>query len=441
MADRSRKHDVGLVLRQNAESGGKTGVRWLASAVVALAGFVAVGDILQARPVSVEMKTGRVLDGELISENDDEIVLEISGVKLTLNRDDLVEVKDRKTVEAIYRERRAEVEDDDIEGRYDLAYYLFENAEYDLAEQELESLVAIAPDSPHVNRLYRVILELQEDAKSPDKSSEATSTNNTVTPQPEPMPETDDAQETEEVQGEPMIEAPDPATVVRPQPLTKEEISLVRLWELPLSFDDIRAVRPAIKVAMSRKDFEDFIEAYRTDEKMPKDRALDRIRAGSGLEKLILMMDLQARDFYGKANILNDPPSLREYRTIHSSYIYNYFLPRFGQGQIEGLEMVIKGANAEASIYTNFLVLSNYDDADQQMINRSSPSDSLLLQWGLPREKARYPAPNVRGWRPYFTGENDPRYVRYVRWIGSLYESPKYGVTLKPEEPEETPQP
>ena len=66
------------------------------------------------------------------------------------------------------------------------------------------------------------------------------------------------------------------------------------------------------------------------------------------------------------------------------------------------------------------------------MIDRAMPQRSLLLQWGLPRDAAIHPAPEIEGWRPRFTGPDDETFLKYVDWITQLYEPlPNYGVTYQ----------
>ncbi len=68
------------------------------------------------------------------------------------------------------------------------------------------------------------------------------------------------------------------------------------------------------------------------------------------------------------------------------------------------------------------------------MIDRASPEMSLLLQWGLARESARYPAPEIDGWEPMFRSTDDSEFRRYVDWIDSLFEDDlDYGFAGTPE--------
>ena len=85
------------------------------------------------------------------------------------------------------------------------------------------------------------------------------------------------------------------------------------------------------------------------------------------------------------------------------------------------MKLFKKQPRSAAAAYTNFFVLSQLEVDGHELINRSAPEDSLLLQWGLPRKDAKYPAPNIKGWKPYFHGVKDHRYVDALKWIRGLY--------------------
>lgn len=380
----------------------------LAAASAALAAaLVFPASPADARPVTVTMKDGRTIDAELIRENPRRVVLEIvEGVQTSFERDEIASIETRKTMEQVYRERRAELEDDDIDGRYELAYFLFQNRAYDLAETELTSLLEQDPDAERAQRLLRVLEERRKTAPRSD----------------------DDTRETDaddDGEGAGAERAP------QPEPLTDEQISLIRLWEMPAEPADIRELRP--RVTVPREVVNDFIENYRNDESLNLSREnLARFRSAPGFEQLIVFMQVRAREYYDDVLIRDDPPAMREFRrTIHPAYVWSYFIPRFGKGQIPGFHLIYQGSPLDQNtVYTNFLVLDQFTRNGQPAINRSNPEESLLLQWGLPRDVARYPAPDVAGWRPYFAGTDDARFQRYADWIESLFPDPRYGVSV-----------
>lgn len=370
-----------------------------------------VAPALIARPVTLVMKDGRRIDAELVRETSSSVVVEIiEGAQTTFDRDEIEEIETRKSMEEVYRERREKLEDDDIEGRYELAYFLFQNRAYELAETEIRAILKDFPDADRPQRLLRVLEERQKTAS----------------------PEQDDPSDQDAPGDRTQPERPGIDKTPPPETLTMEQISVIRLWELPTGTDAMRELSPRVRIPDAV--IEKFIEQYRDREDFPLgDESLNRLRSAQGYEQLLLMMDMRAREFYDDVIILDDPPAMREFRrSVHPAYVWNYFAPRFGLGQIDDLRLIRRGrATSPENTYTNFLILNNYSRDGKQMINRSNPEDSLLLQWGLPRDEARHPAPDVPGWRPTFSGPEDRVFRQYVEWIRSLYPDPKYGVTIR----------
>ena len=104
-----------------------------------------------------------------------------------------------------------------------------------------------------------------------------------------------------------------------------------------------------------------------------------------------------------------------------------------------GLDLFNARPDDEAEAYTNFFLLSRFTHEGKAMIDRDRPELSLLLQWGLEREAAKFPAPDVEGWRPRFRSPEDGDYRRLVDWIDSLFDNdPGYGITYPPARAERT---
>ena len=69
---------------------------------------------------------------------------------------------------------------------------------------------------------------------------------------------------------------------------------------------------------------------------------------------------------------------------------------------------------------TNFYILTQTKIDGRRMIDRDTPEDSLLLQWGLPKADAKFAAPDSERWQPYFRGTDDDRYKDMLKWIELL---------------------
>jgi hypothetical protein len=117
-------------------------------------------------------------------------------------------------------------------------------------------------------------------------------------------------------------------------------------------------------------------------------------------------------------------------------------------------------ADNEAATYTNFYYLTeSWTEADStraespfqqtrlKAIDRIQPRDSLILQYGLPRDIAEYDHPEVPNWNNVHRNTQDLRYQQVLSWIADvlLPVEPNYrklfGHPLPWEDDEPQPQP
>ncbi len=366
-----------------------------------------------AREATVRTRDGRELTGELVTQNDKVVVLNISGIEISVQRDQVAEFELKPTADEYYAQTRPELDDNDLEGRFALSQRLYEMKALDLALRELQDLARLFPGEPRVVRLINIIEADQELARRQVDTG-------------------NDPRRVREDQGRP------PRNPGRAQPaeagelLTPEQVNLIRVYEVDLSAQP-RGIR------VPRETLDKFFQSYRDADGQPLDRrAQAEFRRRPPYEQLEEIFAARLRDLYGEVEILTDPPALATYRnTVNDDYVAPYFRRHFGQGQVDGLKLFGARPNAVEEAYTNFYVLHNYKGPEGvPMIDRVSPADSLLVQWGLPRELATSPAPQVEGWEPAFRSVDDPQFLRIVDWIGTLYSpAPDYGIDYPPAAP------
>jgi len=227
--------------------------------------------------------------------------------------------------------------------------------------------------------------------------------------------------------------------------LSAHDINLIRVYEVDIKSEP--------RVRIDRDVLEDFLEdpAFADRDGMPRGR--DQIREfmrAEGWQQLKLFFDMRARDYYGEAEVQQEPAPLRAWESINGRYITQYFLRHFGnkdlgpdvelqyQGRpIEQIPLLGRGRDSSAIAYTNFYILSQVTVNGIPMIDRDRPMQSIMIQWGLPREDARYDAPEVEGWRPQFRSADadDARLAELLEWIESLQginQGSRYGIEFIP---------
>ncbi|MEM0914801.1 MAG: tetratricopeptide repeat protein [Planctomycetota bacterium] len=355
---------------------------------------------------------GRVFSGELVEQNPDTVVLGIAGINTPFSRDMIESLEIGKTVTAEYDELKAELDPTDADAWAQIVEFLFDRGRYDAAKQEVEALLKVHPDYEVGRRLQaRIesqILLIQQSA-TPTRTTQrpAAARPNVPLESFEPAP----AQEANYW-------------------LTADQVNKLRIWELPA---DLSRAQP--RVVVPRDVVDELFENYGDDPALPKGRdARNRFRAELGWQQLDKIFEVRARELYPRVRVVQDPPALQDFRgQLNPGYVVGYFRQHFGTGQIPGLYLLRYRPNTAESAFVNFLSLSNVVYEGDSFIDRDTPRRSLLLQWGLPRADADVPAPPIDGWRPFFTGLDDPRYEQYADWIDSLYEPmPDYGIEFTP---------
>ncbi|HWB19759.1 MAG TPA: hypothetical protein VG711_05620, partial [Phycisphaerales bacterium] len=83
---------------------------------------------------------------------------------------------------------------------------------------------------------------------------------------------------------------------------------------------------------------------------------------------------------------------------------------------------------------SNLLTLERLKlDPQWPLINYEDPEKSLIVQYGLPRNIARKPHPDVSGWKPAFSQTNDRLKNATIEWINSMMQPrPEYPVDFEP---------
>ena len=67
------------------------------------------------------------------------------------------------------------------------------------------------------------------------------------------------------------------------------------------------------------------------------------------------------------------------------------------------------------------MILERWNELDMPLLDYLDPGRSLLIQYGLPRNEARFPHPEVKGWKPVF-GRGNPRLLRDAfGWLNSMF--------------------
>ncbi len=365
--------------------------------------------IVWARDAVVTTLDGRTLAGELVSQDELTVTLLISGIKTPIPRRSIESVELMAAPQDRYRQLRSELDDDDLDGRYRLAYTMYEKKWFDLSRSELNALERDFPDSDKVRSLMTVVqsrLDRAQDTTTREGQAGA-SHGGGVTP----------GQDTVTV----VTQAPGPE-----QLLTEEQINVIRVYEADLD------AQP--RVTLTPETIEKLFETYASDDRLVKDKRA--FRRMPGYEQLGVLFELQARELYGDVVIRQDSPAIKGFRSqLHQRYVLNYCGTTgcHGDKSPGGLFVFRIHPNSDATVYTNFYILNRMQNSQGAVIDRDNPRRSLLVQYGLKRDAAATPHPDVPGWRSQFVNEQDIRFEQYVGVIDQLWKpTPEYGIGYRP---------
>lgn len=359
--------------------------------------------------VVVTTTTGRALEGELIGEAHDHLRLRIAGIETRIQRDRIASVQQRPSVEEFYRRQRAELADEDVEGRYRLAYELYARGALDLALRETRAVLrhgGEAAGEQRIARLERAILSQRQ--MSGELAGEAPRLAQAA---PAARPAAGAPDEEEEL----------------PR-LSQEDINRIRVYEVDLN------ERP--RIAVPRATLNNFLDEYAAHDSVPTDRrGRSQFLRAEGYQQLAIMFDARAREFYGDVVVRDEPEHLRDFRRrIHRQYVLNYCATNqcHGGEEAPGNLQLVRDTATDA-VYTNFYILHSYENEDGYMIDRARPEESLLLQYGLAQNAAQTPHPQVRGWRARFNDPSARFFSEYADFIDSLWRPrPDYGIDYHP---------
>jgi hypothetical protein len=388
------------------------------SAAIALGiGIALSGSAAWAAMIEIVKKDGTKFLAEMVSQTPASVTVKISGIEQTIPRDQIESMQVKQTLAEEFDSRRAALKNDDFAGRYDLARQFLDKGGVEamkLALAEAQSMLRDKPEDARTKLLVSVIegrlrgAEKPAEGKSPSEPTKAMPPAPTpATPTPTPAPP-------------PSAAAAKGAPTAAPRQLTKEEINLIRVYEVDLEQD--RASIPPLPA----KAVGDLIDKYQNQPAMSKflgPQGAAMFRKLDGADQLKIAFELQAREMYGQFIVRRDPPQMQKFtQEIHGNFVVRYCGSCHGEGKAPGLYLFTKNPTGEQTIYTNYMLLRRTSTRGFPLIYKQEPKRSPLLHYGLPETATTEGHPKSPGYRPYFTrGVEDPNYQRVLEWITAIY--------------------
>ncbi len=366
--------------------------------------IIRLADPLPGQHGVVRLRNGQIAQGIILEDSFEQAVVQIEGIPVAFRRRVVEEVELEATFEQRYAQLKASLEPNRPVQHLVFCRWLVENHRYDLAQQELRELLRGSPDSEEARRLLVVV-----DAQVEMQQKRA------AKPQPTDL---DSAL------------ARDGAELLASDIISHADVNCIRAYEI-----DFRAPP---RLMVSPETIRKLIENYSTSSFMPTSaegrRALFRAEP---LEVVKLMFQVRARDLYPEIQVITEPRALNLFRRrVHDTWLMNSCATSRCHGGPNAGDFFLHEARYrdERVCYTNLLILERLEvDPEWPLINFNVPMDSLIIQYGLPRDEARKPHPDVPGWTPIFTRGHHRMLRVALEWIESMMQPrPQYPVEYEP---------
>jgi len=227
--------------------------------------------------------------------------------------------------------------------------------------------------------------------------------------------------------------------------LKPEEISRIRFLEM----NAMRGVNQveSITVDLSRNLAQDFLLEMSGHEDFRDDATRRAFMKLTPAQKVHYIAKYTGPKFVERVEVKSDPEVFTEFRRNVLPFVIRGCATGGCHNSMTkeayGFRLFKDAKRTPATMYANFVVLSDYANESGMMINRNAPQNSLLANYLLEADQVsvenRHPG-DVK-YRPPFKNRKNPRYQRILDWMASLkIPAEDYGVRLVPEfVPEKSP--
>jgi len=210
--------------------------------------------------------------------------------------------------------------------------------------------------------------------------------------------------------------------------LSPEEIQTLRRSEL---FPD-RSER--VRVKFDRHALKDFFATMEGNESFPYGRKkFFRLPPG---EKAQVILKWAPDTFGRRMEIVSDPQRFVDFQRRVLPVVLEGCATSacHGTAGSAGWRIYDDRVLSAPQVYTNFLILHEYERNQERLIRRDRPEESLLLVYGLPRSErdAADTREHPGEIRAVYRSREDRKYADVLSWIESLSpHPPEYGISLE----------
>jgi hypothetical protein len=373
----------------------------------------------------VQLRDGTIVRGEILKDSLEEVEFQVDSVRGRVPREKVYRVMLELEFETRYARIKAAIAPEEHGRRLGLARWLADQDRLDLAITELEALLRDGDVEEaremlrEINARVKLELSVKESKENSQKKAAAKAADAAAAEQ----------EQTADAGSNSSKPAPRGAPTTRemlPKDLlSNEDVNLVRVYEI--DFKD------PPRLTVSPEGVRQLILRYGSSALVPATtQERNALYSKSSVEIARLMFDLKARDLYNYIEVEEDPTSVAKFRTrVHNSWLISNCATSRCHGGVDAGRFFLYTGNAKDQRirYTNLLTLLNFKVDGKPVVNFEDPPNSLLVQYAMTRSSARYPHPDVKGWRPVLSTTTPQLLQDTLDWIRSMYQPrPEYPV-------------
>lgn len=367
----------------------------------------------------IHLRDGSDLRATIHADGFDAVEYELSGIRNKMPREAVSGVTLEASFDEKYKRFKESIKPAEIDKRLTFARWLMGERRFDLASEELRALTKEVDVPEGRDLLKQVEAQLALDAASRARrgangSESGTATNQGRSPAPSQSP-----RRTGPV---------DLKDILPSRLLSADDVNIIRVYEVDLKKPPRMDIAPDV--------IRDLITNYGSSALVPTGTdERNRMFTWEPAKILKLMYDLKARDLYPRVRVTSEPWTLNLFRTrVHDAWLIPNCATSACHGGIDAGRFFLhrRGSKEERVRYTNLLILTR-SKLDHPLVDFDDPDSSLIIQYALPRDEARTPHPEVKGWKPIFTGSAKALRGETLQWIRSMYKPrPDYPVDYEP---------
>jgi hypothetical protein len=347
------------------------------------------------RPGTVRTKDGRSIEGDITDRGENGATIATKAGQITIKADEIAGIEYGGTIKEAYERRVAALpKDAGARSHFEIARWLYDNKEYELARKELDTAILLDPNYADAVMLRQTVdrTMLFEKKTNPGRPAGV-------------------AAGTRPAVG---------GVIKERRLLNAEQINTIKQFEL-------REEEPRVRVRLDNGVVKRFVEYANRDLR-------DFAVLPDGLKALDILKN-GTKEMRADVKILNDPQAILEYKSkVQPTLLQGCASVACHGGSNAGRFLLYNPADNDAVSYTNFYILSQFtapvDKVERRVIDRVYPGHSLIIQFGLPRERAELDHPEAAGWAFIYRNAQDTRYAQILDWIqnGLVAVQPNYGI-------------